>query len=65
MSLKKFLSLGVMSLVASAAISTSAMAQETKEYSVSTVLGNAFPWGQTAEKWVMAGVSNDLMLKIH
>ncbi len=51
MSLKKFLSLGVMSLVASAAISTSAMAQETKEYSVSTVLGNAFPWGQTAEKW--------------
>ena len=51
MSLKKFLSLGVMSLVASAAISTSAMAQESKEYSVSTVLGNAFPWGQTAEKW--------------
>src|SRR5690625_3639291 len=26
-------------------------AQETKEYSVSTVLSADFPWGQAAEKW--------------
>ena len=26
-------------------------AQETREFSVSTVLSDAFPWGQAAEKW--------------
>ncbi|GAA3711869.1 DctP family TRAP transporter solute-binding subunit [Oceanisphaera sediminis] len=28
-----------------------AFAQETREFSVSTVLSDAFPWGQAAEKW--------------
>lgn len=51
MRLKKFLTLGAMSLAMSAAISTASLAQESKEYSVSTVLGNTYPWGQTAEKW--------------
>ncbi|MFP2768604.1 DctP family TRAP transporter solute-binding subunit [Oceanisphaera sp. KMM 10153] len=27
------------------------LAQETREFSVSTVLSDAFPWGQAAEKW--------------
>lgn len=30
---------------------TPAFAQDTREYSVSTVLSEAFPWGQAAEKW--------------
>ncbi len=30
---------------------TAALAQETREFSVSTVLSEAFPWGQAAEKW--------------
>ncbi|MBO1519205.1 DctP family TRAP transporter solute-binding subunit [Oceanisphaera pacifica] len=32
-------------------VSTAAFAQETREFSVSTVLSEAFPWGQAAEKW--------------
>lgn len=32
-------------------ISASSFAQETREFSVSTVLGDAFPWGQAATKW--------------
>ncbi|MDO5667737.1 MAG: DctP family TRAP transporter solute-binding subunit [Alcaligenaceae bacterium] len=51
MRLKKLFTLGVMSFAMSTAISSGAIAQESKEYSVSTVLGNAYPWGQTAEKW--------------
>ena len=51
MQLKKWLSLGVASLALSATIGSTALAQETKEYSVSTVLGDAYPWGQMAEKW--------------
>ena len=31
--------------------STASFAQETREFSVSTVLSEAFPWGQAAEKW--------------
>lgn len=51
MQLKKWFSLGVASLAMSATIGSAALAQETKEYSVSTVLGDAYPWGQMAEKW--------------
>lgn len=51
MQLKKWLSLGVASLALSATMGTAVIAQETKEYSVSTVLGDAYPWGQMAEKW--------------
>jgi len=51
MQLKKWLGLGATSLILSATIGTAAIAQETKEYSVSTVLGDAYPWGQMAEKW--------------
>lgn len=32
-------------------VTTAAFAQETREFSVSTVLSEAFPWGQAAEKW--------------
>lgn len=31
--------------------SAASFAQETREFSVSTVLSEAFPWGQAAEKW--------------
>ncbi|HZJ96687.1 MAG TPA: DctP family TRAP transporter solute-binding subunit [Oligella sp.] len=51
MQLKKWFSLGVASLAVSATIGSVALAQESKEYSVSTVLGDAYPWGQMAEKW--------------
>lgn len=51
MHFKKWLSLGITSLALSATIGSAALAQETKEYSVSTVLGDAYPWGQMAEKW--------------
>ena len=51
MQLKKWFSLGVASLAVSATIGSTALAQESKEYSVSTVLGDAYPWGQMAEKW--------------
>ncbi|GGB40665.1 exported protein [Oceanisphaera marina] len=45
-----------------------AFAQETREFSVSTVLSDAFPWGQAAEKW--AELVNDrsdgrLTLKVY
>ncbi|WP_298720627.1 DctP family TRAP transporter solute-binding subunit [uncultured Oceanisphaera sp.] len=32
-------------------LATPSFAQETREFSVSTVLSDAFPWGQAAEKW--------------
>ena len=32
-------------------LATPVLAQETREFSVSTVLSDAFPWGQAAEKW--------------
>lgn len=32
-------------------LATPVFAQETREFSVSTVLSDAFPWGQAAEKW--------------
>lgn len=51
MQLKKWLSLGVASVALSTTISVTAFAKDSKEYSVSTVLGDAFPWGQMAEKW--------------
>lgn len=51
MQLKKWFNLGMASLAVSATIGTAAFAQESKEYSVSTVLGDAYPWGQMAEKW--------------
>ncbi|QEW06381.1 DctP family TRAP transporter solute-binding subunit [Nitrincola iocasae] len=49
MKLKKQLT----ALAAAACFSMSAasFAQETREFSVSTVLGDAFPWGQAASKW--------------
>lgn len=48
MKVKKWLALGVSCMALSANI---AFAKETREYSVSTVLSDAFPWGQAAEKW--------------
>lgn len=48
MKVKKWLALGA----ACFALNASAVfAQETREFSVSTVLSEAFPWGQAAEKW--------------
>ena len=32
-------------------LATPSLAQETREFSVSTVLSDAFPWGQAATKW--------------
>ncbi|AVL70696.1 C4-dicarboxylate ABC transporter [Oligella urethralis] len=51
MNFKQRLSISLASLAMSSMLCASAFAQEVKEYSVSTVLGNAYPWGQTAEKW--------------
>lgn len=48
MKMKKWLALGAACLAFSA---TTTLAQETREFSVSTVLSDAFPWGQAAEKW--------------
>lgn len=48
MKIKKWLTLSAACLAFSA---TTAFAQETREFSVSTVLSDAFPWGQAAEKW--------------
>lgn len=48
MKIKRWLALSAACLALS---STAALAQETREYSVSTVLSDAFPWGQAAEKW--------------
>lgn len=48
MKINKWLTLSAACLAFSA---TTAFAQETREYSVSTVLSDAFPWGQAAEKW--------------
>ena len=48
MKIKKWLAVGA----ACFALTTgAALAQETREFSVSTVLSEAFPWGQAAEKW--------------
>jgi TRAP-type transport system periplasmic protein len=38
-------------LLASAAALTLAVSAQAREYSVSTVLSDAFPWGQAAQKW--------------
>lgn len=38
-------------IVAGAALLCSAMTAQAREYSVSTVLSDAFPWGQAAQKW--------------
>lgn len=48
MKIKKWLTVSAACLAFSA---TTAFAQETREFSVSTVLSDAFPWGQAAEKW--------------
>lgn len=48
MKMKKWLALGAACMAFSA---TTTLAQETREFSVSTVLSDAFPWGQAAEKW--------------
>ena len=48
MKIKKWLALGITCFALS---TTAALAQEAREYSVSTVLSDAFPWGQAAEKW--------------
>ena len=54
MKIKKWLTLSAACLAFSA---TTAFAQETREFSVSTVLSDAFPWGQAAEKWADAPMS--------
>ena len=41
-------------LAAAAALSAS-LAATAREYSVSTVLSDAFPWGQAAQKWAEIG----------
>lgn len=38
-------------IAAGAALLCAAMTAQAREYSVSTVLSDAFPWGQAAEKW--------------
>lgn len=48
MTIKKWLAIGAACFAFSA---PHAWAQETQEYSVSTVLSADFPWGQAAEKW--------------
>lgn len=48
MKMKKWLAIGAACLAFNA---TTTLAQETREFSVSTVLSDAFPWGQAAEKW--------------
>lgn len=49
MTLKQQLS--ALAAAACLSLSASGFAQETREFSVSTVLGDAFPWGQAASKW--------------
>src|SRR5690625_7120869 len=48
MSMKKWLAIGAACFAFAA---PGAWAQESQEYSVSTVLSADFPWGQAAEKW--------------
>lgn len=48
MKIKRWLAFGAACFALSA---TTAFAQEKREFSVSTVLSDAFPWGQAAEKW--------------
>lgn len=48
MQLKKLFTLAAASLALAANLS---FAQQVREFSVSTVLSEAFPWGQAAEKW--------------
>lgn len=40
-----------MTIVLGMTLAAPIFAQETREFSVSTVLSDAFPWGQAAEKW--------------
>lgn len=37
--------------VAGIALLSTVLSAQAREYSVSTVLSDAFPWGQAAEKW--------------
>ncbi len=37
--------------LAGAALLTASLSAQARELSVSTVLSDAFPWGQAAEKW--------------
>ncbi|WP_028238137.1 DctP family TRAP transporter solute-binding subunit [Stutzerimonas azotifigens] len=41
----------LLATLATAAALTAAVTAQAKEYSVSTVLSDAFPWGQAAQKW--------------
>ncbi len=38
-------------LAAGAALTALCATAQAREYSVSTVLSDAFPWGQAAQKW--------------
>ncbi|WP_136067911.1 DctP family TRAP transporter solute-binding subunit [Modicisalibacter radicis] len=42
---------GLSAAIAGAALLCTALTAQAREYSVSTVLSDAFPWGQAAEKW--------------
>ena len=48
MKIKNWISAGAACLALTASV---AFAQQTREFSVSTVLSEAFPWGQAATKW--------------
>lgn len=48
MKIKNWISAGAAGLALTASV---AFAQQTREFSVSTVLSEAFPWGQAATKW--------------
>lgn len=47
MKIKNWISAGAAGLALTASV---AFAQQTREFSVSTVLSEAFPWGQAATK---------------
>ncbi|MEA3251374.1 MAG: DctP family TRAP transporter solute-binding subunit [Pseudomonadota bacterium] len=42
---------GLSAVLAGAVLLCTALTAQAREYSVSTVLSDAFPWGQAAEKW--------------
>ena len=41
----------LLAAVAATAALSAGFAAQAREYSVSTVLSDAFPWGQAAQKW--------------
>ena len=54
--------------VAGAAVLTAALSAQARELSVSTVLSDAFPWGQAAEKWaelVEERTGGELTLRVY